>query len=536
MKERYITSNRLLIVMLVVFMALLFTGPFQASAELLVVAAPDTPPSFDPDMYAGTEYEFIIANIYDPPLNYKVVEQDGLLFADTGKPGDEGIQGSLIESWELSDDGMTYTFHLRQGVYSYYGNELTADDFIWRVERAYALSGSGKFQYDITGITGPQDLEKVDKYTVKVTTPHGPNPVLFKGFCVPTTGFFDSTEAKKHATEDDPWAREWLARNSAGFGPYHVSEIRAGERMVLVANPNYWQGEPYFQRVIWQVIPEDASRFSLMERGDIHFVGQFLNFRQLKEMEGGRGEAVLVSIAPTNAINMVQLQCTSEPFKRLEARQALAYAIPYDQIIESAYFDLAVPAKSHIPPVFSDATEEFWPYEQDLAKAEELWRASGAPWEFTLYFDIGMPEHEQTAIMIKSAMESFGVTVNLRKLPASVFSQRMNDSTMEAWLHWSASWVPDVGYNTWMWWGEAVFNFKEYSNDEVNALVDASMAMLDSPERTEKLISMQEILVEEVPSITLNWPGWHQVMHKNLEGLTWYPDNWVRFFQLQWKE
>lgn len=509
----------------------------QEKSEILVIAVPSTPPSVDPDIYAGTEYEFIVTNIYEPPLTYKIVEKNGLLFADTEKPLDQGVKGALIESWELSDDGQTYTFYLRKGVKSYYGNELTADDFIWRVERAFALKSSGKFQYEITGVTGPQDLKKIDKYTVEVTTPKGPNPIMFKGLCVSTTSFFDSIEVKKHITKDDPWAKDWLSSHDGGFGPYHIEEIKAGERLTLVSNPNYWQGEAYFKKIIWQVIPEDSNRYSLMTKGDIDFASQFLSFRQLQEFKGGFGKGKLISIVPTNTINMIQLQCSSEPFKRVKARQAMAYAIPYEQIIESVYYNLAVPAKGLIPPLFPYATEEFWPYKQDLEKAEKLWKESGTPLqEFTLYWDIGMKEHEQAAIMIKSAMKKIGITVNLEKLPASVFSQRMNNSTMQAWLHWTASWVPDVAYNIWMWWGDASFNFKDYENSEINKLLDESMAMLDGKERAAKLIQMQKILGEEVPSITFNWPGWHQVIHEDLEGLTWYPDNWVRFYQLRWKE
>jgi peptide/nickel transport system substrate-binding protein len=503
----------------------------------LIVSAPATPPSLDLDMYAGTEYEFMCRNLYDAPLQYKTYAgPEGAKMADTGKPADEGVMGSLFESWELAEDGQTYTFHIRKGVKSVYGNELTADDVLWRMERAYGLQASGKFQYDITGITGPEDVTKIDDYTVQFHTPGGPNPIMFKGLCVFTCGFMDSTEAKKHATDADPWVTEWLAMHDAGFGPYHVEEFKAGEQVILAANPNYWQGKLHFDRVIWQVVPEAATRLAMLVAGDTHFADQFLNYEQRKALEGGKGEATLVAIVPTNSLNMVQLQCAMPPFDNVKARQALAWAIPYKDINDSSFFGLAEQAAGHIPPVFADATTEYWKYDTDLDKAKALWDESGAPKEFTLSWDAGMIEHEKAAILIKNRLAEIGVEVTLEKLPAAVFADRMSPvSTMQAWLHWTAAWVPDCTYQTWMWWGDAIFNFKEYRNPEIDRLVSESMVMLDSPERTAKQLRMQEILADEVPSIVVNWSGWQQAANKRLTGLTWYLDSWVRFYQLSWK-
>lgn len=504
----------------------------------LIVAAPATPAGVDPDFYAGTEYEFMAINIYEPPIQFKVTASpEGVPMADSQKPGNEGLEGCHIESWELADDEVTYTLHLRKGVKSFYGNELTADDFLWKVQRGYELKASTKFLWDAAGLTGPEDVTIIDDHTVQVKTSRGPNPIFLKILTVMEFGLIDSVEAKKHATEEDPWATEWLVMNDAAFGPWHIDEFKAGEQVILVQNPNYWGEKPYFEKIFWKAVPEAATRLALLVSGDVHFADQFLSFEQRKQLEGGKGEAKLVQITPTNSVNMLQMQCNMPPFNNVKARQAMAYAIPYEDINETAFFGLAAPAAGHIPPSFPDATEEFWKYDTDLDKAKQLWDESGAPREFTLSWDGGMVEHERAAILIKNNLERIGVNVTLEKLPGAVFADRMSpDSSMQAWLHWAASWINDAPYNVWMWWGEAAFNFKEYRNAELDELITKTMSMLASPERTQMTLRMQEILAEEVPSIYINYSGWHQAVNKDLGGVTWYPDSDVRFSQLKWEE
>lgn len=512
-------------------------GGEQVSRTLIIVA-PATPPSVDLDVYAGNEYGFFCCNLYDPPFTYKKIATDtpGVFKCDVGGKGDSSIDGALYESWEMKEDQQTYVLKLRKGVKSPYGNEFTADDVLWRVERAFGTQGSGMFNHTIAGITGPQDVKKIDDYTVEIATPKGPNPLFYKSLCIFTTGFFDSKEAKKHATDADPWAMDWLAMHDAGFGAYHIETFTPGEEVVLVKNPNYYR-EVYFDRIVWKAVPEPTTRLALLEAGDAHFADSFLTYEQNKQIQGGKGEAILRTVTPDNQENFLELNVTMKPFNNVKARQALAYAVPYKEIIDSAYFGLAGEYGWFVPPFYPDATNEYWVYDTDLEKAKALWEESGEANEFTLSWDSGITDHEKIAILIQTNLAKIGVNVTLDKQPNAVFSDRLNKGTMPAFIMWKASWSPDPSHQCYVnWHSKSNFNFKGYANPKVDGLLEETRNMLDSPERSAKHKEIQKILCEDMPSINVCYRGWHQGANKNLWGLTWYLDSYPRFFELSFKE
>ena len=160
----------------------------------------------------------------------------------------------IIEDRELSGDGKNAVYHLRKGVKSAFGNEFTADDVLWRVERAHAMKAIGSFLQNAANVDDPKQWQKVDDHTVRIVSDK-PMPLICKILTNLYWYWYDSTEAKKHATADDPWASNWAANAVAAFGPYQIKSWEAGRRVVMEANPNYWQGVPAIKRIIYQVVP-----------------------------------------------------------------------------------------------------------------------------------------------------------------------------------------------------------------------------------------------------------------------------------------
>ena len=122
----------------------------------------------------------------------------------------------MYESWSVSDDGLKWTFNVRKNVVSPYGNELTADDFKWHMEKIVAQGAIWNFVIGSTGLKSHEQIDVVDSHTVEFNLPV-PNIVFFHTQTI-YWHVFDSTEMKKHQTEDDPWSVNWLENNSAGFG------------------------------------------------------------------------------------------------------------------------------------------------------------------------------------------------------------------------------------------------------------------------------------------------------------------------------
>src|SRR5262249_7977027 len=152
-------------------------------------------------------------------------------------------QPRLAIRWEAVDDFRTWTIHLRQGVKSHAGNELTADDVKWSWDRTYALRGLGVWRSRwMAGLDSSQDVQPLDRYSLRFSL-SGPNPEFPQYLSFATNNIVDSVEAKKHASADDPWTTEWLGEHAAGFGPFDLT--REGEDAVrFEARKDFWDGRP----------------------------------------------------------------------------------------------------------------------------------------------------------------------------------------------------------------------------------------------------------------------------------------------------
>ena len=154
-------------------------------------------------------------------------------------------QPLLTKSWEISDGGRKYTIKLKEGVKSYFGNELTAEDVKWSWDRVFGLQSQGLFPLGVASIRSKDAYKVAGKYVVEITLDE-PNPLLMTVQATPVPGavILNSTEVKKHTSDGDPWAKGWLVSNTASFGPYHAKSFTPGQQVEYVANPNYHRRDP----------------------------------------------------------------------------------------------------------------------------------------------------------------------------------------------------------------------------------------------------------------------------------------------------
>jgi len=509
--------------------------------RVLVIAYPETPAELDVDLLGGLGGEDILCNAYDAAFEYKVVtSSEGIPVTDIGQPGDKGVVGGLFESWQVSSDGTKLTIKIRKGVKSYYGNEFTADDFLWRVQRAWNTGFIGRFQYEVAGITKPEDVKKIDDYTLEVTTPKGPNPVFFKSLATVYAAPVDAKEIKKNwVTSDDPWAVEAFRQHTFGFGPYHLESITPGTGCVLVANPNYWKGKPYWDKIIWKEVPEASARYALLQAGEVHYVFNSLTYEQMSELrKGPKDQAALFEMKKGNEGIYFAMNTTKLPFNNAGLRRALAYAMPYDAILNTAYQGFGVPACSWVPEIYPLSTCEFWVYKEDLNKAKELWTAANGPKEFEILVDSSRPRDQDVAVFIKTNLAKIGVDAKIRSVPTAAFWEAFNKRTHDTLITMSLAFVADGNYA-----GHLIFhsgqalNAAGYSNPEVDRLLDDSMVRFpEDPKRKEDADGFQKILADEVPEIPLLYHGFAVGVNKDLTGLIWYYDNHARYNDMHWKE
>lgn len=508
-----------------------------SQAKTLVMAIQGTPASIDGEQALTSEGEMMMANVHGGDLfGYKIIPGSGNANSvDLRSTGDQGVYGLTAESWTMSPDGTEVTVKLKQDMKSPSGNAISAADYVWAWERRFEVKAVGKFMADVLGIDSPKSITVVDDHTIKIKL-RGPTPIFYKILAQNYYGGpFDSVEAKKHATADDPWAKEWLRTHSAGFGPYQVEKVVPGTETVLVANPN-WKGDPiFFDKVILKVVPESSARLALLKAGQVD-IAWGLNERELQEVE--KDGALQIVRAPSNKQLYIGLGTDKPPFDNKKVRQALAWATPYKDIVDKVYYGHARRMTSIVPDIYAGYVNTYH-YETDLAKAKALLAEAGFPngFDMTLSYNAAQKESEEMSILFKSSVEQIGVHVTLQALPTAVWAEQKYGKKLQAFAEneqWP--WSGDPGYSLWVYLGNGADNFinaVNFNDKEYNQLLEKAMRMLDSPERQQITTKLQEIDAEEVPWIQVAWFDWTVAAKKDLSGFLWTPDNQIRFGYLK---
>jgi peptide/nickel transport system substrate-binding protein len=501
------------------------------AGKTLTVAVAALPVTVDPDFAPGQESVEIIWNTYEPLFKYKLIDgADGIKLSDTS--GEGGMEGGLVESWTVSPDGKTYTLKIREGVTSAFGNELTAECVKWTFDREFGTQAVGAYIMGVANIPGPDSVKVVDDYTVEITLP-APNPTFLRVMNVHTNHPEDCIEVKKHATEQDPWATEWRKRNTAGFGPYTISEWTPGDKLVLTANPN-WYGPPLkVTQIIYKEVPESANRLAMLLAGEVD-LAENLTQRQLDQVkQSGTNKVVSVT---TNQFVFVAMNANEGPTADPQVRQALLYATPYADIQNSVYFGNATQAYGAIPdnyPYFYG--KDFWNYETDLDKAKQLLTEAGYPdgFETSILINADVPEQEEIAVLMRDSFDKIGVTLNIDKKPAAAYTDQKFSGAIQLNLDQSYALVLDVGYHMTTYLGAVTpLNVGKWTNAEFTDLLTQATGELDGDSRAEKLKRLQEIVITDAPHIFVAQVPTAYGMRQNVDGYVWYTHDQLRFDDL----
>ena len=187
----------------------------------------------------------------------------------------------------------------------------------------------------------PDQFKIIDAHTIQVTLDK-PDRLAVPNLAVVFPVILNSKLAREHATAEDPWATEWLKENQASGGAYKVSTFKAGQQVVLERFDDWKSGPlPYFKRIIVQTVPEASTRASLIERGDadLSIDLQASDVLALKD----RGAVKVVSIPQVNAFQMIAFNTRMAPFDNVKVRQAIAHALPFDDMFTAALYRRGAP-------------------------------------------------------------------------------------------------------------------------------------------------------------------------------------------------
>src|SRR5579884_2153931 len=443
--------------------------------------------------------------------------------------------GQLAQSWTLSKSRTTLTFHLRQGVKFADGTPLTSADvkfsFLRGLEDPLSYLPSVMKMLTITSgnqITTP-DANTVVFHFTKF------NPFTYELMSIWATGIMSEKAVKAHATAKDPWANTWLKTNMVSTGPYTLSRSTPGVEYDFTPNPNYWDRSQYPCNggIVVKVTPNASDRLLLIQRGGVD-VARSLDYKDISKLKENSNLQVLRYSTPD--MRELGLNNNVKPFDNQTVRQAIAYAIPYQQILQTLWSGYASPLKSIVPPGQPTSDPSTWPYKTDLAKAKQLLAKAGYPNGFstTLYTRSEDNEDQQAAVLIQESLAKVGVKVTIQKMLTAAYAAKefgKRDMPMFFW-NW-ISFVNDPYYGfTFLSQCKQGTNFANYCNPQVDTLIAKGMYEANPSKRAAISRQIQRLVAQGAADIGLGTPDSIVVMSKNVHGWFQQPDLNARYYTL----
>lgn len=458
-------------------------GAEASDVKVLVMATEGSVPTFDP---LGSDD----SRVDTPSINmYNALYQS--------KPGTTEIEPELALSYEVSEDSLTTTFTLRQGVKFHDGTELTAHDVKYTVDRMLGLK-TGYYQ-SLTPIVG---AEVIDDYTVAIKT-DAPFPGLVMAL---SRLYIVNADLVKQHEENGDWGQKWLQDHEAGSGPYTLVSFEPEQQFTMEKFPDYfkgWEGS-HADRVIFRVIKEEATRRLALENGDIDwaYVGSSDVFEVLKNTEG-----IKTYSDPTLNQLYFAFFNQNEYLKDARVRQAISLAYDYTGHVEQARAGYAQIARGPLPPPIPCFDEEMPESAQNMDEAKRLMAEAGYPdggFTLTMAYQGTMPEEVSAFQIMQAALQELGITLEAMPVewPSKVAAYANADTAPDIGTIWIYPSYPDpdeylqrLAHSMQI----GAINFSWYNNPEMDALLDAGRQEMDSSKRCEYYKDAQKLWLEDRP-------------------------------------
>jgi peptide/nickel transport system substrate-binding protein len=460
------------------------------------------------------------------------------------------LEGCLVEKWVVSPDGKLITYHLRHGVKFHDGVEFTSDDVLFTYKvftdpKTNTPYGSD-YRY-IDHVTAP------DKYTVKV---------FYKQPFAPALSATFNMIIPKHLLEGKDINTCDFGRHPVGTGPFKFTEWKTAQKIVLDANPDYWEGKPHLKRFVLRIIPDQASEFLSLLKGEIDAIGA-LTTGSMSAEQYARQALTDKFTSRFNKYDSNQFVYTfigwnleNPLFKDKDVRTALTLALDRNAIIQNVTYGLAKPCTGPFVPFSWAYNPEVKPLPFDPEKAKQLLKKAGwvdtdgdgildkdlnhdgkrVPFSFKLYTSQGSTSQARIATILQDEYKAVGIKVETVVMEWTVLlseyvEKRKYDAMVMGWqfgpepdcfLSWHSSQT-----------GPHQYNQVDYRNPEVDRLLVEGRTTLDRGKRQAIYRRIHKILYDDQPCIFLYVPPALSAVHKRFKGyrvtdvgLTGHPEQW----------
>ena len=456
-------------------------------ADTLRMAISVDPDGLDPQRTAAAATFQVTNNIYDPLLKVTV---DGELVA------------GLAESWDVSDDGRTITFHLRQGLTFSNGKTCDAAAVKASFERLVTDDSPRVSEYKGYAFDAPDDA-------TFVVTSEELNVAALTDFAYAWSAVVDASVG------DD------LRSKPVGTGAYTLGQWTPQQSLTLAANPAYWGGAPKVANVELTVVPDATTQVSSLRTGGVDLI--LCDSSQVAPFEND--PSFHVDKFPMNGVQLMAMNCANEALSDRRVRQAIDMAVDKDTLIQTVWWGYGEKIGSHFPTVMKEYVDcnDTYAYDPDGARAllAEAGYGSGLtlrmrlPKDYQMYVDAGQ--------MIADMLSKAGVTCDIEIVEwatwlEEVYTGRSYDLTVVGHTGRLDPITLLARYRS-----DSSENYFNYASDEVDGLIDAYRSELDEGKRTQDVQDLQRALAKDVPAVYIQTPVMVYVSRSNVSGFVQYP-------------
>jgi peptide/nickel transport system substrate-binding protein len=496
------------------------------------------------DVEVDDDYESLFGDQYEEPQNQggQIIEGafsdaqtlNGILTQDTASsrvismitktliinhPETTEPEPELAEDWDISDDGLEYTFYLREDVTWHDGEGFDAEDVVFTYETHLdPETGSPRTAQLSSRI---DTIEAVDDYTVQFTLNMPASPFLQQDM----VNYIVPEHVLGEVAPGDLAAHEYSIGTEGvtiGCGPFQFQEWVSGDHVTLVAYDDYYRGRPNIDQWIRRIVPDQTVLAQQIGTGEVDYGGvQESDYESLDQQED-------INVTEFDTFNFTFYAYQLNPertelFQEPEVRQALVYGLDRESMVDAIRFGIGEVARGTMPvPSWAynpDGLDRDYEYDPDRAREmleEAGWveggdgirERNGERFSFQLWTNAGNEIREQYVAVMQEQWREIGVEVRPQAEEWNAFLDRITGTRDFEMFLVGFSWGVDPHQNT-MWHTDAAeggFNMNQYSNPEVDELLAQSLETTDQDERTEIYTEMQNILLEDVPSVILDFP------------------------------
>jgi len=434
------------------------------------------------------------------------------LFNGLVKYGDKmNIVPDIAEKWDISEDGKVYTFYLKKGVRFTNGREVEALDFKYSIQRVLNPKTRSPRTWVFDKILGAKEYMRgktadcpglivKDKYTLQIILEEAFAPFL--GFLAMPAGYVVPKEEVERFGED-------FSKHVVGTGPFKLDKWLHDEKIVLVANTDYFDSKPKVKRLEYRIIPEELTAWAEFESGNLDAIGiPTAEFDRITNHP--KWQKYIVSQAGMN-VYYLGLNCQKPPFDKVEVRQALNYAINKEIILKTVLKNRGIISHGPIPPGLRGYSTKLKPYEYNPEKAKKLLEEAEFPngFKMKIYQKYSREVLEITEIL-QAQLKKVGIEAQIIQLEWSALKEKINRGETDAFcLAWIADYPDAENFLA------PLFHSKNfgpggnrafYKNQQIDELIEQAQQTINTKERIKLYQQIESKIHDEAPWVFL----WHQ--------------------------